>query len=405
VEPAVEQVGERSGRPVVGIVGAGQLARMTIEAASALGINVILLAESAEDAATEFASQVLVGEPRDHGQLWALAARCDVITFDHEHVDLDQLATFEEAGVAVWPSVEAMHLGVDKAHMRATLVEAEIPVPAFVVLADTEGTGSVLDRLAAFGNGAGWPLVLKATRDGYDGKGVWPVADIGEAAIVCRRAHEEGIVLMAEELVPITAELCALVVRGPTGTSAWPVVQTHQVNGICREVSYPGTIPQDVADEAQRLAVRLADSIGLVGVMAVEMFLAKRRLVVNEVAVRPHNSGHWTIEGSNTSQFENHLRAILGLPLGTTEPRSPYAVMVNVLGDDEGTDPSLHLADALAVRGAHVHLYGKEPRPGRKLGHVTTCGIDPTDVRERAWQAARALRTPVPAAPATAASQ
>lgn len=369
---------------------------MTIEAASPMGIPVVLLAEDPTAAAAELTSRVLLGSATDAGQLWALAARCDVMTFDHEHVDLEMLTTFENAGVAVRPGVEAMRLGVDKAHMRTTLAAAGIaPVP-FAVL-DTKGERTVASQIEAFGAVHGWPLVLKASRGGYDGKGVWPVADMAAAAAIWDRASANGSAVLVEAFVPIDFELSALVVRGRAQTLAWPVVETSQVDGVCREVLMPGRVTPEIAGNAERLAIEIADTIGLVGVMAVEMFCSGGTLMVNELALRPHNSGHWTIEGASTSQFENHLRAVLGLPLGGTEARSTHVATVNVFGPADGSDPMHALEAALGVRGAHVHLYGKEARPGRKLGHVTVCGNDPGDVRNRAWQAARELGTPVPA--------
>ncbi len=385
----------RRRRRALGVLGAGQLARMTIEAASTLGVPVVLLAENPTDAATEVTSKVLLGAPSDAGQLWALAARCDVITFDHEHVDLEMLTTFEDAGVAVRPGVAAMRMGVDKAHMRATLDTIGVPSVPHAVL-DPRGAGGMAAQVEAFSEVHGWPLVVKASRGGYDGKGVWPVSGIEEALAVLRGAEQSGVPLMVEAFVRIDFELSALVVRRAGETLAWPVVETSQVDGVCREVLMPGRVQPPLAAEAQAIAVRVADAIGVVGVMAVEMFSCGGALAVNEVALRPHNTGHWTIEGAVTSQFENHIRAVLDLPLGTTEPTAPHVATVNVFGAADGSDPMHALEGALAVPGAHVHLYGKEARPGRKLGHVTVCGTDPADVRNRAWQAARELGTSVP---------
>jgi len=382
-------------RLVVGIVGAGQLARMTIEASAALGVPVVLLAQDPTEAATELASRVLLGAPTDAGQLWALAARCDVMTFDHEHVDLEMLSTFENAGVAVRPGVEAMRLGVDKIHMRTTLAAAGIPVPAYGIL-DARAAEPLDAQVENFARTHVWPVVLKASRGGYDGKGVWLVADVDEARAVCGRATELGVTLLVEAHVPIDFELSALVVRRPTETLCWPVVETTQVDGVCREVLMPGRVVPELASAAQRIAMHIAASVNLVGVMAVEMFASRGLLLVNEVALRPHNSGHWTIEGAKTSQFENHIRAVLDFPLGETSARSSHVATVNVFGPPDCSDPSSRLGAALGIAGTHVHLYGKESRPGRKLGHVTTFGDDPVDVRQRAWSAARELGTPVP---------
>jgi len=248
--------------------------------------------------------------------------------------------------------------------------------------------------VSRFADDHGWPVMLKAARGGYDGKGVWPVSDASEAAEVL--SHVEGRVVV-EELLPLDAELAVMVARRPSGSAAaWPAVETAQVGGVCREVLVPGRLPSEIVEAATGLGQKVAEIVGAVGVMAVELFWSGGGLLVNEVATRPHNSGHWTVEGAVTSQFENHVRAVLDLPLGSTAPQHPQIASVNVFGSPESADPSVLLARGLAVEGAHVHLYGKDPRPGRKLGHVTVCGDDAGLVRARAWSAARALGTPVP---------
>jgi 5-(carboxyamino)imidazole ribonucleotide synthase len=384
----------------VGIAGAGQLARMTCEAASALGLQTVVLAAHPDDAATDVASEVLVGLPSVEKDLRLLADRSDVVTFDHEHVDLQLLEQLAAEGVAVRPGPGALALAVDKSRMRARLRSAGVPVPAYADLPPpaasrrAEGTVAAVER---FAGGHQWPVVLKAARGGYDGKGVWPVSDPVETEEVCRRAGEAGLELLVEERVAIDAELAVLVARRPGGqTVCWDPVETVQEHGICREVLVPGAVSAELADEADALARRVAEIAGSTGVLAVEMFWAGGRLMVNEVAARPHNSGHWTIEGSTTSQFENHLRAVLDLPLGATERTAPCVASVNVLGAAEGGDPARLLASALSERGAHVHLYGKAARPGRKLGHVTVCGTDASATRAGAWRAARSLGTPAP---------
>ncbi len=247
-----------------------------------------------------------------------------------------------------------------------------------------------------FARDHGWPVVLKSARGGYDGKGVWPVVDRAEAAEVLSLVTGPVVV---EELVPFEAELAVLVARRPSGASvAWPAVETAQVEGVCREVLVPGRLPPDVVHAAGALGQKVAEIAGTVGVMAVELFWAKGRLLVNEVATRPHNSGHWTIEGAVTSQFENHVRAVLDLPLGSTATQHRHVASVNVFGGPGGEDPAALLARALAIDGVHVHLYGKQARPGRKLGHVTVCGDDADAVRAQAWSAAAALGTAMPAA-------
>ena len=364
---------------------------MAGEAASALGLSLAVLAEHPDDAACAVAAEVVLGSPFVAADLRAIAARCDVLTFDHEQVDLDMVAELAAAGAVVRPGAETLELAVDKARMRTVLDEAGVPVPAFLVV---EEGPDALEAVAAFAAAHGWPVMVKAARGGYDGKGVWPVADRAEAAAVL--AGVAGPVVV-EELLPLQAELAVMVARRPSGASAaWPAVETAQVGGVCREVLVPGRLDADVLEAASALGQKVAEIAGGVGVMAVELFWSGGRLLVNEVATRPHNSGHWTMEGAVTSQFENHVRAVLDLPLGSTAPQHPQVASVNVFGGPDGADPAVLLSRGLAVEGAHVHLYGKKARPGRKLGHVTVCGDEAEAVRSRAWSAAIALGTPVP---------
>ena len=364
---------------------------MAGEAASVLGLSMAVLAERPDDAACSVAAEVMVGSPFVAADLATFAERCDVVTFDHEQVDLDTLAALATEGAVFRPGPDVLELAVDKAHMRTVLDGAGVPVPSFLVVDD--GPDAV-ETVAAFGAAHGWPVMVKAARGGYDGKGVWPVRDRAEAAAVLARVADRVVV---EELLPLEAELAVMVARRPSGSSvAWPAVETAQVDGVCREVLVPGRLEPDVAEAAAALGQKVAEIAGAVGVMAVELFWSGGRLVVNEVATRPHNSGHWTIEGAVTSQFENHLRAVLDLPLGATAPQHPQVASVNVFGGPGGDDPADLLAKGLATEGAHVHLYGKGARPGRKLGHVTVCGDDPGQVRARAWSAAVSLGTPVP---------
>jgi len=364
---------------------------MAGEAASALGLSMAVLAERPDDAACGVATEVVVGSPFVAGDLRSLSERCDVVTFDHEQVDLDIVAALAAEGAVLRPGAETLELAVDKARMRTVLDGAGVPVPSYLVVDDGPGASEAVTSFAA---GHGWPVMLKAARGGYDGKGVWPVRDRAEAAAVLAQVTGQVVV---EELLPLEAELAVLVARRPSGSSAaWPAVETAQVGGVCREVLVPGRLPPDVVEAASALGQKVAEIAGAVGVMAVELFWSGGRLVVNEVATRPHNAGHWTIEGAVSSQFENHLRAVLDRPLGSTPPQHPQVASVNVFGGPAGDDPAHLLAKGLATEGAHVHLYGKAARPGRKLGHVTVCGDDPDLVRARAWSAALALGTPVP---------
>jgi 5-(carboxyamino)imidazole ribonucleotide synthase len=379
------------------VVGGGQLARMAGEAASALGLSLVVLAERADDAACAVAAEVVLGSPQVAADMRALADRCDVITFDHEQVDLSVLAALVADGVVVRPGVATLEMAVDKAHMRIMLAQAGVAVPAYDVidLAPIGAHTRAVEQLADFGEEHGWPIVLKTARGGYDGKGVWVAQDLQGAADVC--ATLSGV-LLVEELVPFDSELAVMVARRPSGESvAWPAVETAQVDGVCREVLVPGRLPPDVVAAASALGQQVAEIAGVVGVLAIELFWSGGRLLVNEIAARPHNSGHWTIEGAVTSQFENHLRAVLDLPLGSAAPQHTQVASVNIFGGTQSQDPIALLARGLAVESAHVHLYGKGAKPGRKLGHVTVCGDDADVVRQRAWAAALALGTPVPA--------
>ena len=378
----------RTGLPVIGMVGAGQLARMTHQAVISLGQSLKVLADSAEDGAAMVAGEVLVGDYRSLDDLRRFAAGCDVLTFDHEHVPNEHLQALVADGVNVAPGPGALRFAQDKATMRRRLTELGVPAPAWAVVED-------LDALAKFGADVGWPLVIKASSGGYDGKGVWTVDSLDSAEPVLAELRTRGIAVLAEERVAIRRELAAVVARSPFGQgAAWPVVETVQRNGICVEVIAPAPdLDDELADHAEELALRLAAELGVVGVLAVELFeTVEGHLLVNELAMRPHNSGHWTIEGARTSQFEQHARAVLDYPLGSTGLTAPVVVMVNLLGGADDVQPSaiderMHHFMA-RWRDVKVHLYGKQFRPGRKVGHVTALGDDLTEVRERARAAA-----------------
>ncbi|WP_084219853.1 5-(carboxyamino)imidazole ribonucleotide synthase [Spirillospora albida] len=374
--------------PTVGMAGGGQLARMTQQAAIALGVSLRVLAGSGDDSAARVVADVRVGDDRSAADLRAFAKGCDVVTWDHEHVPGPHIRELEAAGIACRPGSAALAHAQDKLVMRDRLSALGAPCPAYGrVPADDP-----FPFLEEFGREHGWPIVLKAIRGGYDGKGVWILRDLDRPAV--ERLLAEGVDLMAEEHVTFRRELAALVARSPYGQgAAYPVVETVQEDGICVEVLSPAPgLSEDLAAEAQSLALRIAAELGVAGLLAVELFETADGLLVNELAMRPHNSGHWTIEGARTSQFEQHLRAVLDLPLGSTEPTAPVTVMANVLGGD---DPDLYpryihvMAHDPAVK---VHFYGKDVRPGRKIGHVTAQGDDLAEVRERARHAADYLR-------------
>lgn len=371
------------GAPIVGMIGGGQLSRMTAAAATALGIGFRVLAASPADPAAQVVRDTRFGSHDSMEDVLAFAAGCDVITFDHEHVPGPVLEALEATGVAVRPGPGALFHAQDKVHMRRTLTDLGQPCPAWRVVA---GPADAVE----FAGWAGWPIVLKVSRGGYDGRGVWVVHTPDEVHEVMATSVPDGIEWLAEEFVPFARELSAQVARSPHGQAvAYPVVQTRQVNGICAEVISPApALDADRAVEAQRIALQIAGDLEVVGMLAVEIFDTGSELVVNELAMRPHNSGHWSIEGSVTSQFENHLRAALDLPLGDPRARAPYAVMVNILGGDVDRLTSAYRHVLARDPGLKVHLYGKEVRPGRKLGHVTALGADVDDLLARGRHAA-----------------
>jgi 5-(carboxyamino)imidazole ribonucleotide synthase len=373
------------------MVGAGQLARMTHQAAIALGQSLRVLADGRDDGAALVAGDVVIGDYRSLEDLRRFAAGCDVVTFDHEHVPNEHLQALVADGIAVCPGPDALRFAQDKAAMRTKLSELDIASPRWAVIDGEES-------LATFAAEVGWPLVLKASSGGYDGKGVWIVESLDAAESVLRELSERGIPALAEERVAIRRELAAVVARSPFGQgAAWPVVETVQRDGICVEVLAPAPdLDDQIADQAEQLALRTAAELGVVGILAVELFeTTTGALLVNELAMRPHNSGHWTIEGSITSQFEQHVRAVLDYPLGSTAAIAPVTVMVNLLGGPESVMPA-----SIDERVHHfmarwpdvkLHLYGKGWRPGRKVGHVTAFGTDLDEVRPRARAAASYL--------------
>ena len=386
VGPAVLHEGV-VGAPVVGIVGGGQLARMMHQAAIGLGIRIRLLSETADSSAAQVVHDVVVGDHDDLETLRAFARGCDVITFDHEHVPTDHLRALQADGVAVRPGPDALEHAQDKLVMRRRLTAAGVPCPRWAEVR----TASEID---AFADEVGWPVVLKTPRGGYDGKGVRLVGSGAEAADWLARVTDNGPGLLAEERVVFIRELAALVARSPSGQAvAYPVVETLQVDGVCREVVAPAPgLADDHAVAAQEAALRVAGVLDVVGLLAVELFDTADGVLVNELAMRPHNSGHWTIDGAVTSQFEQHLRAVLDLPLGSPSTRAPYSVMVNVLGGDL---PDLHPAFLHCMArdpALRIHVYGKDVKPGRKVGHVTVVGDDLPDLLDRGRHAAAYIR-------------
>lgn len=362
----------------VGVVGAGQLARMMQQAAIPLDITLVVLAASEDDGAAKVVRDVMIGSPDDPEKVRALAEACDVLTFDHELVDPETLAALEADGHAVWPSASTMALAQNKWRQREELAEIGLPVPGFREV-------ETADDVAAFAAEYAWPVVLKAIRGGYDGRGVWVVDDAEAAARVIAEAHGAGLSLLAEQRLELDLELAVVTARRPSGDIAvWEPVETVQRDGMCNELIVPVAADPKLLAEAVAMARKIVRHTEAVGVMAIEFFISKGELYINELAPRPHNSGHWTIEGSATSQFEQHLRAVLDLPLGDTQVLAPVVATENILGPRDGSDPTDRLPSALAVRGANVHLYGKVARAGRKLGHVTVLGEERSETQQRA---------------------
>jgi len=375
------------------MVGAGQLARMTHQAAIALGQTLRVLATAADESAAQVTPDVVIGSHTELADLRRVAAGADVLTFDHEHVPAELLDKLVAEGVNVAPPPQALVHAQDKLVMRRRLEALGASVPRYAEIRS-------LDDLGAFARRIAGPVVVKAVHGGYDGRGVRMARDPSHAREIAASFLADGVPVMAEEHVSLRRELSALVARSPFGQgAAWPVVQTVQRDGICVQVIAPAPdLPDDVAAAAQQLALRLAAELGVVGVFAVELFeTADGALLVNELAMRPHNSGHWTMDGARTSQFEQHVRAVLDYPLGDTDAVAPVTVMANVLGAPQraamSVDERLHHLFA-RMPDARVHLYGKQERPGRKVGHINFLGADMAELaalRERAELAAHWL--------------
>lgn len=373
----------------VGVIGGGQLARMMIPPAIALGIDLRVLAE--DDGMSAALAATAVGDYRDADTVLAFAREVDVVTFDHEHVPQSVLQRLVDAGVAVRPGPDALAVAQDKIVMRRRLADLGAPLPSWGVVRDRS-------ELADFLDAHGGAAVVKTPRGGYDGKGVRVVRSAADAddwlaalAEHPRTAAERGTGLLAEELVAFRRELAQSVARRPSGESrSWVLVQTVQRDGVCAEVVAPAPDAGALADDAARLARRIAEGLDVTGVLAVELFETDDgRLLVNELAMRPHNTGHWSIDGAVTGQFEQHLRAVLDLPLGDPTPLAPAAAMVNVLGGpSSGSMLDRYPRELAAHPEVKTHFYVKASRPGRKVGHVTALGADGAIALGRARAAA-----------------
>ena len=380
--------------PVVAVIGDGQLARMLQTEAIEVGQSIRLLAGATDSSAAQVAADVIIGDYTDLEDLRRAVDGADAVTFDHEHVPTEHLRTLISEGVNVQPGPDALVNAQDKLVMRKRLREIGAPVPPFAAIESVEDAEAFFDAV----DGA---VCLKARRGGYDGHGVWFPKDRGEVGALVAKLLEAGTPLMAEKKVTLVRELSAMVARTPSGEVApWPVVESVQTDGICTEAVAPAPgLSEQLAQRARQLAVTIAEELGVTGVLAVELFEfedanGQADIAVNELAMRPHNTGHWTQDGCVTSQFEQHLRAVLDYPLGSVDTTAPVTVMANVLGGD--TDPAEPMGRRMAqvwqrFPQAKIHLYGKTHRPGRKIGHVNLSGDDVEQTRIDARAAAHYL--------------
>jgi len=371
----------------IGILGGGQLAQMLAQAAISLGLSCVIFEREADSPASRLTGDRMVGPWDDEATCSAFARRAQLITLENEFVDTGVLKRFESWNIPVYPSSHTLSLIQDKLIQKQSLAAVGIPVPDFEAVDSPE-------QVVQWGEAWGWPVVLKARRNGYDGRGNATVRSAKEADEAWKQlGGDRGRTLYVERFVPFIAELAIMVARSSTGeVKCYPVVQTEQKNHICHRVFAPAPISPELSELARDIGQRAIETIDGVGIFGIELFLLDdpdKPIVLNELAPRPHNSGHYTIEACVTSQFENHLRAVMGLPLGDCSLRAPAAVMVNLLGErngraSEGEAPF----GALAVAGAHLHLYGKrEVRVGRKMGHITVLADTLDEAIARANQA------------------
>ena len=374
----------------IGILGGGQLAQMLTQAAISLGVEVVICERLPDSPAARYTQYAVVGPWEDETVLTAFARQCDLVTLENEFIDASILERIETHGVPVLPRPATVAVVQDKLRQKERLASAGLTVPPF---RSVTTPNDVLTAAQEFG----WPLVLKTRRNGYDGYGNATVRSAEEVILAWERLTRGGSPLFVEAWVPFTCELAVMVVRGRDGTTvAYPVVETVQQNHICHVVRVPAPVDANLAAQATDLAVAAIQAVDGVGIFGVELFaLADGQVLINELAPRPHNSGHYTIEACVTSQFENHLRAVLGWPLGPTALRAPAAVMVNLLGKRNGPINPSAIVAALAVPGAHIHFYGKrEERIGRKMGHITALGATLAEAEAVARRAAALVTMP-----------
>jgi 5-(carboxyamino)imidazole ribonucleotide synthase len=368
----------------VGIIGGGQLARMTAIAAYRLGIEIAILDPDIKSPAGQIVQKVVIGPINDLRKLEELSRISSLITLENEFVDAPLLEKIESSGTIVYPSSKTLGLIQDKLTQKQTLELSMIGVPKFLGVSDE-------NDIFEAGRKLGWPIILKVRRNAYDGRGNESINGPDEIRIAWHNLSGHKRDFMVEEFIRFKKELAIMVVRNKKGeTATYPVVETIQKDHICHIVRAPAGIGDDVSKNAANMAKKAIETIDGIGVFGVEMFLLEDdRVLINEIAPRPHNSGHYTIEACITSQYENHLRAILGYPLGSTKMVSPAAVMVNLLGSRDGESVIKGLEDALQITGAHIHIYCKKhTRPNRKMGHLTVLGQSIEESFDRALKAA-----------------
>ncbi len=376
--------------PTIGILGGGQLARMTAYAAFRLGLRVLIMEKTSGSPAGRIAHEEFTGAFSDHDALIRFASDCDVTTLESEFIDESHLAAIERAGLLLFPRSSSVAMIQDKLLQKRTMEGAGIPVAAFRGVDDTA-------QAVAFGGEYGYPFVLKSRRDGYDGYGNATIRTPEDVAAGWEKVTrgDTSRQIYCEAFVPFVKELAVMVTRGRNGEVAiYPVVETVQENHICRVVSAPASVDEGAIGLAVEYARRAVEAIDGVGIFGVELFLTgDGEILVNEMAPRPHNSGHYTIEGCVTSQYENHIRAVMGWPLGSTELRAPGVAMVNILGRHDGSGAVANYHEVLADPTVHLHLYGKaESRRGRKMGHVTALADSVEEAIRRASEAERRVR-------------
>ena len=356
---------------------------MTQQAAIALGVELKVLSQSPSDSAAQVVGEIFIGEHDDAAAINQIVVDADVMTFDHEHVPLKIIRDLESRGVQVRPGSAALAHAQDKVLMREKLTSFGINQPKWRVV-------ETVSDAADFANEVGYPFIVKVSRGGYDGRGVWVCKNENEVAELLQTNLNDGVQWLAEEFIPFERELSAQVARSPRPQMvAYPVVETRQQDGMCSVVIAPApNLSPERALEAQKMAMKIADALDVTGMLAVELFDTGEEILVNELAMRPHNSGHWSIDGAVTSQFENHLRAVLDLPLGSPKSKNTWTVMVNVIGGDNAD--MYHAFDQSMAHDPHakIHMYGKEIRKGRKIGHVNVSGEDLDDVMRQAQHAA-----------------